>query len=99
MDIYNLGKIVSRMDTPRGAFLFGFDVIGVQGRPVVGFSFATEAEAIKAAQRAGIAHAKQTDERAYLGRKPSFTRAPGLMRSANGWDRIRCSLKSPRTLG
>ena len=34
-----------------------------------------QAEATKAAQRAGIEHAKQTDERAYLGRKPSFTRA------------------------
>src|SRR6516225_9850998 len=33
-----------------------------------------QAEATKAAQRAGIEHAKQTDERAYLGRKPSFTR-------------------------
>jgi putative DNA-invertase from lambdoid prophage Rac len=34
-----------------------------------------QAEATKAAQRAGIEHAMQTDERAYLGRKPSFTRA------------------------
>jgi len=33
-----------------------------------------QAEASKAAQRAGIEHAKQNDERAYLGRKPSFTR-------------------------
>ncbi len=33
-----------------------------------------QAEATKAAQRAGIEHAKQNDERAYLGRKPSFTR-------------------------
>jgi DNA invertase Pin-like site-specific DNA recombinase len=33
-----------------------------------------EAEATKAAQRAGIEHAKQSDERSYLGRKPSFTR-------------------------
>jgi DNA invertase Pin-like site-specific DNA recombinase len=31
-------------------------------------------EAIKAAQRAGIEHAKQNDGRTYLGRKPSFTR-------------------------
>ena len=37
-----------------------------------------QAEATKAAQRAGIEHAKQTDERAYLGRKPSFTRAQFL---------------------
>jgi putative DNA-invertase from lambdoid prophage Rac len=34
-----------------------------------------QAEATKAAQRAGIEHAKQNDGRAYLGRKPSFTRA------------------------
>jgi DNA invertase Pin-like site-specific DNA recombinase len=34
-----------------------------------------QAEATKAAQRAGIEHAKRHDDRAYLGRKPSFTRA------------------------
>jgi putative DNA-invertase from lambdoid prophage Rac len=34
----------------------------------------SQAEATKAAQRAGIAHAKEHDERAYLGRKPSYTR-------------------------
>jgi len=33
-----------------------------------------QAEATKAAQRAGIEHAKQNSDRAYLGRKPSFTR-------------------------
>ncbi len=33
-----------------------------------------QAEATKAAQRAGIEHAKQKGDRAYLGRKPSFTR-------------------------
>jgi DNA invertase Pin-like site-specific DNA recombinase len=33
-----------------------------------------QAEATKAAQRAGIEHAKQNDQRTYLGRKPSFTR-------------------------
>jgi putative DNA-invertase from lambdoid prophage Rac len=33
-----------------------------------------QAEATKAAQRAGIAHAKANDDRAYLGRKPSYTR-------------------------
>jgi putative DNA-invertase from lambdoid prophage Rac len=33
-----------------------------------------QAEATKVAQRAGIEHAKQNDERAYLGRKPSYTR-------------------------
>ena len=33
-----------------------------------------QAEATKAAQRAGIAHAKANGDRAYLGRKPSFTR-------------------------
>ncbi len=33
-----------------------------------------QAEATKAAQRAGIEHARQNDDRAYLGRKPSFSR-------------------------
>jgi putative DNA-invertase from lambdoid prophage Rac len=33
-----------------------------------------QAEASKEAQRAGIAHAKQNDERAYRGRKPSYDR-------------------------
>jgi putative DNA-invertase from lambdoid prophage Rac len=33
-----------------------------------------QAEATKAAQRAGIEHAKASEDRAYLGRKPSFTR-------------------------
>ncbi|HJT35069.1 MAG TPA: recombinase family protein [Pirellulales bacterium] len=32
-----------------------------------------QAEATKAAQRAGIEHARQSGSRAYLGRKPSFT--------------------------
>jgi DNA invertase Pin-like site-specific DNA recombinase len=34
-----------------------------------------QAEATKAAQRAGIEHAKAHGDRAYLGRKPSYTRA------------------------
>src|SRR5262249_18680564 len=34
----------------------------------------TTAEATKAARRAGIEHAKQHGDRAYLGRKPSYTR-------------------------
>src|SRR5262245_41383834 len=33
-----------------------------------------QAEATKAAQRAGIEHAKQHGDRAYIGRKPSYTR-------------------------
>jgi putative DNA-invertase from lambdoid prophage Rac len=33
-----------------------------------------QAEATKAAQRAGIEHAKASDDRVYLGRKPSYTR-------------------------
>ena len=32
-----------------------------------------QAEATKAAQRAGIEHAKQRGDRAYIGRKPSYT--------------------------
>jgi putative DNA-invertase from lambdoid prophage Rac len=44
---------------------------------LIGFMAATaqaQAEATKAAQRAGIEHAKQSEDRAYLGRKPSFSR-------------------------
>jgi putative DNA-invertase from lambdoid prophage Rac len=33
-----------------------------------------QTEATKAAQKAGIEHAKQHGERVYLGRKPSYTR-------------------------
>src|SRR5271163_267249 len=45
---------------------------------LIGFMAATaqaQAEATKAAQRAGIEHAKAQGDRAYLGPKPSFTRA------------------------
>ena len=44
---------------------------------LIGFMAAlsqAQAEATKEAQRAGIAHAKASDEAAYKGRKPSFTR-------------------------
>jgi putative DNA-invertase from lambdoid prophage Rac len=45
---------------------------------LIGFMAATaqaQAEATKAAQKAGIAHAKQQPEIRYKGRKPSYTRA------------------------
>jgi putative DNA-invertase from lambdoid prophage Rac len=38
-----------------------------------------QAEATKAAQRAGIEHAKAKDGAAYLGRKPSYTRQQVVM--------------------
>jgi len=44
---------------------------------LIGFMAASaqaQAEATKEAQRAGIEHAKATEPRAYLGRKPSFTK-------------------------
>jgi putative DNA-invertase from lambdoid prophage Rac len=44
---------------------------------LIGFMAATseaQAEATKAAQRAGIAHAKASDDNPYRGRKPSYTR-------------------------
>ncbi|MDB4241046.1 recombinase family protein [Yoonia sp.] len=44
---------------------------------LIGFMAATaqaQAEATKAAQAAGIAHAKATDDKAFRGRKPSYTR-------------------------
>jgi putative DNA-invertase from lambdoid prophage Rac len=44
---------------------------------LIGFMAATaqaQAEAAKAAQKAGIEHAKAKDGASYLGRKPSYTR-------------------------
>jgi DNA invertase Pin-like site-specific DNA recombinase len=44
---------------------------------LIGFMAATaqaQAEATKAAQRAGIDHVKAAGERSYLGRKPTYTR-------------------------
>jgi DNA invertase Pin-like site-specific DNA recombinase len=38
-----------------------------------------QAEATKAAQRAGIDHARAKDGAAYLGRKPSYTRKQFIM--------------------
>jgi DNA invertase Pin-like site-specific DNA recombinase len=49
---------------------------------LIGFMAATaqaQAEATKAAQRAGIEHAKAKDGAAYLGRKPSYTRKQFIM--------------------
>src|SRR5258707_12414402 len=54
---------------------------------LIGFMAATaqaQAEATKAAQRAGIEHAKQHGDRAYIGRKPSYTpdqpnEVPGML--------------------
>jgi len=37
VNIYNLGKIDSTTDIG-GASRYGFNIIGVQGRPLVGFS-------------------------------------------------------------
>src|SRR5215468_5173145 len=42
--------------------------------PFMSATAQAQVEATKAAQRAGIAHAKANDDRSYLGRKPSYTR-------------------------
>jgi DNA invertase Pin-like site-specific DNA recombinase len=59
---------------------------------LIGFMAATaqaQAEATKAAQRAGIEHAKAKDGAAYLGRKPSYTRQQFVMvKSMLGQDAI-----------
>jgi transposase len=59
MDIYNLGKI-DRTTDGHGALFYGFNIIGVQGRPLVGFAFETqeEAEAAHKAMQPIIAMAK-----------------------------------------
>ena len=59
MNNYNHGRIDSTTDI-RGASRYGFNIIGVQGRPLVGFSFDTqeEAESAHKAMREVVASAK-----------------------------------------
>jgi hypothetical protein len=59
MDVYNLGKVAQTTDG-RGALFYGFNIIGVQGRPLVGLSFesAAEAEAALKAMQPIIAKVK-----------------------------------------
>ena len=45
MDIYNLTKVDATIDGVIGPILYGFNIIGVQGRPLVTFSFETSDEA------------------------------------------------------
>ena len=45
MDVYNLGKVDSTIDGVIGPLLYGFNIIGVRGRPLVAFSFETRDEA------------------------------------------------------
>lgn len=45
MDIYNLATVDATRDSARGTSLHGFNIIGVDGRPLVTFSFETLAEA------------------------------------------------------
>jgi putative DNA-invertase from lambdoid prophage Rac len=64
---------------------------------LIGFMAATaqapQAEASKAAQRAGIEHAKQEKDKAYLGRKPSSIVINLLPRSAICWGSNRRALR------
>jgi hypothetical protein len=61
MDIYSLGKIARTTDG-RGEFFHAFNIIGVQGRPVVGFAFETQEEAEAAHKaHAGDCRHSQTD--------------------------------------
>jgi hypothetical protein len=59
MDIYNLGKVDSITDD-ESMLRFGFDIVGVIGRPIVSFEFDTqeEAEAAHNAMLAIVAKAK-----------------------------------------
>jgi hypothetical protein len=60
MDIYNLTKVDSTIDGVIGPLLYGFNIIGVHGRPLVTFSFDTqeEAESAHKAMRGIVASAK-----------------------------------------
>jgi hypothetical protein len=60
MDTYNLGKVDATRDAVRATSLHCFNIIGVDGRPLVSFSFETlaEAEAAHKAMQAIVAKAK-----------------------------------------
>jgi hypothetical protein len=44
MDIYSVGEVQSTTDERHSA-LYGFNIVGVHGRPLVSFSYETRAEA------------------------------------------------------
>jgi hypothetical protein len=60
MDLYNLSAVSPTNEVPRDRLLFTFLIIGVDGRPVVGLSFETqaEAEAAREVMRSVVAKAK-----------------------------------------
>ena len=60
MDLYNLDKVATTMDGAMGASLYGFNIIGVHGRPLVSFAFETQedAEAVYNLMQAIVAKAK-----------------------------------------
>jgi len=45
MDVYNLSKVDSTIEGVIGPLRYGFNIIGVRGRPLVTFSFETRDEA------------------------------------------------------
>jgi hypothetical protein len=59
MDIYSVGEVQSTTDERRNA-LYGFNIVGVHGRPLVNFGYETreEAEAARADMIMAIAAAK-----------------------------------------
>ena len=60
MDIYNVGKVQSTTDQRLGVIRHGFNVIGVQGHPIVSIAFESkeEADAAYKAMQPIIAKAK-----------------------------------------
>jgi hypothetical protein len=59
MDIYNLTKVASMTShPPRSEVSYSFNIIGVHGRPVVAFSYASQEEAEAASKLIGEAIAK-----------------------------------------
>ena len=59
MDIYNLTKVASMTShPPRSEVAYSFNIIGVYGRPLVAFSYASQEEAEAASKLIGEAIAK-----------------------------------------
>jgi hypothetical protein len=60
MNVYNLSAVSPTKEAPRDRLLFSFNITGVVGRPVVSFSFETQAgaEAARNAMQPIIAKVK-----------------------------------------
>jgi hypothetical protein len=58
MDLYKVTAVSPTKEAPRDRLLFSFNITGVVGRPIVSFSFETQAEYARNAMLAIVAKGK-----------------------------------------